>query len=342
VGTTYAEESRRLIFYQQLWERIRRLPGIESAGGGAILPLSGSISWGSITIEGYVPTSGQSMIQADRRNASPGYFETMKIPLIRGRFFTEQDTRESLRVAIIDENMARTYWPNADPIGKRLKPGDADSDAPWLTIVGVVANVKQYALDTESRVAYYTPHQQSPAGTMFVVVRTATDPLGVAAAVTREARAMDPNVPVYDIKTMEQRLSESLARRRFAMLALGLFAVVAMLLAVVGIYGVMSYAVAERTREIGIRVALGAQTRDVLKLIIGQGLVLAGIGVALGLAGAAAVTRVMSSMLFGVSATDPATFAGVVLLLIRSALLASVIPARRATKVDPLVALRYE
>jgi predicted permease len=341
-GTEYAEESRRRIFYQQLWERIRRLPGVESTGGASILPLSGSIGWGSITIEGYAAASGQSAIQADQRVASVGYFETMKIPLISGRFFAEQDMKDSLKVAVIDENMARTYWPDADPVGKRLKRGGATSDAPWLTVVGVVASVKQYALDSDSRVSFYTPHEQNPSSTMFVTVRTTGDPRGLAAAVTNEARAMDPNVPVFDVKTMEQRLSESLARRRFAMLALGLFAAVAMLLAAVGIYGVMSYTVAERTREIGICVALGAKTRDVLKLIIGQGMLLAVVGVGIGLVGAVGVTRVMSSLLFGVGAIDPVTFATPSLLLAGVSLLACYLPARRAMKVDPMVALRYE
>jgi predicted permease len=341
-GTTYEKQPRRMSFYRQLWERIRQIPGVESAGGSSILPLSGGNSWGSISIEGYVPESGQSMIQADGRVATVGYFETMKTPLIRGRFFTEQDTPESPKVAIIDENMASTYWPGVDPVGKRLKWGRVESDSPWLTVVGVVARVKQYALDTDSRVAFYTPHQQSPSGGMYVVVRTATDPLSLAAAISREARAMDPNVPIYDVKSMGQRLTESLARRRFAMLALGLFAVVAMILAAVGIYGVMSYSVTQRTREIGIRMALGAPTPEVLKLIVGQGMLLAGVGVGIGLAGAVATTRLMASLLYGTSPTDPVTFAAIAVLLASVALLACYIPARRATKVDPMVALRYE
>jgi predicted permease len=343
VGPAYSDEARRVSFYQQLWERIRRLPGVERAGGVSTLPLTGGIGWGSITIEGYQASSGQSMIQSDMRVASAGYFETMKIPLIRGRFFTEQDTKESGRVVIVDENMARTYWPSADPVGKRLKFGRGDNNNnPWMTVVGVVATVKHYALDTDSRVALYTPHRQSGSGSLSIAARTTTDPVSVAAAITREARAIDPNLPVYDVKTMDQWLSESLARRRFAMLSLGLFALVAMILAAVGIYGVMSYSVAQRTREIGIRVALGAQTRNVLKLVIGQGMLLAGIGVGAGLIFAFAITRVMASLLFGVGATDPLTFAAIALLLAGVALLACWIPARRAAKVDPMMALRHE
>ena len=266
----------------------------------------------------------------------------MKVPLIRGRFFNEQDKKDSQPVVVIDENLARTYWPNNDPVGKRLKRGGANSDAPWLTVIGVVGSVKQYALDTDSRVALYTPHLQTPSSVMYVAVRTTSDPASIAAAVTREVRALEPNAPVFDVKTMDQWLSESLARRRFAMLALGLFAVVALLLAGVGIYGVMSYTVAQRTREIGIRVALGAQTRDVLKLVVRQGMSLTGIGVGAGLVVAVAATRLMASLLFGVRATDPITFAGIALLLAIVALLACYLPARRAAKVDPMTALRYE
>jgi predicted permease len=342
VGPDYSEESRRVSFYQQLWERIRRLPGVEAAGGVSTLPLTGGIGWGSITIEGYDASSGQSMIQSDQRNASVGYFETMKIPLIRGRFFAEQDTKESVKVVIVDENMARTYWHNTDPIGKRLKFGGPDSKNPWMTVVGVVGNVKHYALDTDSRVALYTPHLQRGAGSLAVVARTSTDPAGFAAAITREARAIDPNLPIFDVKTMEQWRSESLARRRFAMLMLGLFAMVAMLLASVGVYGVLSYTVSQRTREIGVRVALGAQTRDVLRLVVRQGMSLAGIGVGIGLLAALGATRLMAGLLFGVRATDPLTFVAIALLLVIVALLACLLPARRATKVDPLVALRAE
>jgi predicted permease len=339
VGPAYKEDPSRVNFYQQLWERIRQLPGVESAGGVSVLPLSGGIGWGGIGIEGYDPSQA---IQADQRIASAGYFETMKIPLVRGRYFTEQDTKDSMQVVIVDENLARTYWPNADPVGKRLKQGGVNSNAPWLTVVGVVGNVKQYALDTDSRVALYRPHPQTPGNAMYVAIRTTADPASMVAAVTREVRAMEPNAPIFDVKTMQQWLSESLARRRFAMLMLGLFAAVAMLLAAVGIYGVMSYTVAQRTREIGIRVALGARTNDVLRLVVRQGMTLTGIGVGIGLVVAIAATRLMASLLFGVRATDPITFVAIALLLAGVALLACLLPARRATRVDPMIALRHE
>lgn len=342
IGPAYQEETARINFYQQFWERVRRLPGVESAGGVSVLPLSGGIGWGSITIEGYDPVGGQSSIQADQRIAGTGYFETMKVPLLQGRFFTEQDTKDSMPVVIVDENLARTYWPQGDLVGKRLKRGGKDSKAPWMTVIGVVGNIKQYALDSDSRVALYTPFLQSPINTMFLAARTVVDPASLAAAITREARAMDPNVPIFDVKAMDQRLSDSLARRRFAMLALGLFAGMAMLLAGVGIYGVMSYTVAQRTREIGIRVALGAQTRDVLRLVVRQGMSLAGIGVGIGFVVAIATTRLMAGLLFGITATDPVTFAAIAVLLAIVALLACFLPARRAAKVDPMIALRYE
>jgi predicted permease len=266
----------------------------------------------------------------------------MKIPLIRGRFFTDQDTNDSERVVIVDQNMARVYWPNTDPVGKRLKFGGASSNDPWRTIVGVAGSVKHYGLDTDSRILIYGPHMQSLTGGISLVVRTTADPLSLASSVTREVRALEPNAPIWDVKTMDQRLSESLARRRFSMIALSLFAGLAALLASVGIYGVMSYAVAERTREIGIRMAMGAGSRDVLSLVIGHGMKLAGVGMAIGLAGAFALTRVMASLLFGVSATDLLTFAVIALSLSVVALSACWIPARRAAKVDPMIALRCE
>ncbi|HEU4387242.1 MAG TPA: ABC transporter permease [Blastocatellia bacterium] len=342
VGPAYSEESRRASFYEQLWERIRGLPGVEAAGGVSSLPLTGGIGWGSITIEGYDASSGQSVIQSDMRAASIGYFETMKIPLISGRFFGDQDTKGSEPVVIVDENMSRTYWPNSDPIGKRLKFGRADNKNPWMKVVGVVGEVKHYALDTDSRVALYVPHLQSGAGSLAIAVRTTSDPAGIGAAVTREARAIDPNLPIFNVKTMEQWLSESLARRRFAMLMLGLFALVALLLAAVGIYGVMSYTVAQRTREIGVRVALGAQTGEVLRMVVQQGMSLAGIGIGIGLVTSLFATRLMTGLLFGVRAADLITFVTIVAVLAVTALLACLIPAQRATRVDPMIALRYE
>ncbi len=343
VGGTGYQGERTTEYFDQLLKRVRALPGVESAGAASIIPLSGGIGWGSVTIEGYVPTTGQEAIQADYRIAGTGYFETMRVPLLSGRHFDERDAvKDAPKVAIIDEKMARTYWPGQEAVGKRLKPGGPDSDSPWRTVVGVVGGVKQYALDTDSRVTIYMPFGQSPSGTMYVVARAAGDAETLAPAVVREARAIEPNVPVFDIKTMEQRLSESLARRRFAMLALGLFALVAMALAAVGIYGVMSYSVAQRTREIGVRVALGARGRDVLGLVIKRGMLLALAGIGAGLAGAFALTRVMGSLLFGVSATDPLTYAAISALLAAAAFLACYLPARRATKVDPMVALRYE
>jgi predicted permease len=338
----YENEQGRMSFFKRFWERVRHLPGVEAAGGVSVLPLTGGIGWGSITIEGYDAASGQSMIQSDLRSASVDYFKTMRIPLIRGRYFTEQDSKASPRVVIVDDKLARTYWPNDDPLGKRLKFGGADSTSSWMTVVGVVGNVKQYALETDSRVALYLPHLQWLWGALFIAVRTTGDPLALAAAVTREARALDANLPLYEVKTMDQWLAESLARRRFAMQMLGLFALIALLLASVGIYGVMSYTVVQRTREIGIRVALGAQMRDVLRLIVRQGMSLAGIGIGIGLVAAVAATRLMVNLLFGVRATDPLTFVAIASLLALVALAACWIPARRAAKVDPMIALRCE
>jgi len=338
-GTSYKEE-RREIFYRELLERVRRLPGVTSASIADNLPLSGGIGWGGITIEGYQPSAGQEMIQSDARVAGVGYFETMMIPLINGRLFDEHDTDKSSQVVIIDEKMARNYWPNSNPIGGRIKFG-SESENPWMTVVGVVGAVKQYDLESESRVTMYMPTAQAMGGTMYLVART-TVPSSVAATITSEVRSMDPNIPIFDVKTMDQRLSESLARRRFAMLALGLFAGFALLLAIIGIYSVISYSVAQRTNELGIRLALGASQFDVLRLVLSAGFKLALIGIACGVVLSFAVTRFLSSLLFGVRTTDLFTFSALSILLIVVSLLACYLPARRATKVDPLVALRYE
>ena len=340
-GTSYKGD-RAEIFYRELLDRVSRMPGVKSAGIADNLPLSGGIGWGSISIEGYQPSAGQDVIQSDGRVAGVGYFETMEIPLINGRFFDEHDTEDSQPVIVIDENMARTYWPNANPIGGRIKFGRAESKNPWMTIVGVVGNVKQYDLESESRVTMYFPAAQAGAGTMYLVARTSTVPSSVAASITSEVRSMDPNIPIFDVKTMDQRLSESLARRRFAMLALGVFAGFALLLTIIGVYGVISYSVVLRTNELGIRLALGASRADVLRLILSAGLRLALTGIAFGIVLSFAFTRFLSSLLFGVPATDLFTFSALSILLIVVSLLACYVPARRATKVDPLAALRYE
>jgi len=344
LGASYKGD-RRTTFCRELLERVRRLPGVESAGLTDNLPLSGGIGWGGITIAGYEASAGQAMIQSDMRSAGAGYFETMKIPLVKGRYFTDHETQskdQSKTVLIVDENMARTYWPNADPVGGLIKFGDKDSKNPWMTVVGVVGNVKQYDLETESRVTMYYSADQALSRTMYLATRTNVAPASLAAPIAAEIRAMDPNVPIFEVKSMDQRVSESLARRRFAMLTLGLFAGFALLLAIIGIYGVMSYSVAQRTSELGIRLALGASRIDVLRLILSDGLRLALTGIAVGVVLSFAATRVLSSLLFGVRATDLPTFGVLSTVLILVSLLACYIPARRATRVDPLVSLRYE
>lgn len=340
-GTNYKGD-RAQTFYRELLDRVRRLPGVKSAGITDNLPLSGGIGWGNISIEGYQSSTGQEMIQSDGRVAGVGYFETMGIPLIQGRLFDERDTEKSSPVILIDEKMARNYWSNSNPIGGRIKLGPPDSENPWMTVVGVVGSVKQYDLESESRVALYFPASQASGSTMHLVARTTIPPSSLAATITSEVRAMDANIPIFEVKTMDQRLSESLARRRFAMLALGVFAGFALILAIIGIYGVISYSVAQRTNELGIRLALGANQVDVLRLVLSAGLRLALSGIAVGVVLSFAATRFLSSLLFGVRATDLFTFSALSILLIVVSLLGCYLPARRATKVNPLVALRYE
>ena len=343
VGQKYANVDARAEFYRRLWERLNTTPGIEAAGGVSVLPLSPGVAWGGIWVEGYAAPADETTLLSDLRIASPDYFKAMGIELRQGRFFDASDTREGQKVAVIDERFAEQFFPGADPLGKRLKRGDLGSGNPWITVVGVVRTVNQYALDAEPpRAAFYTPHAQEPGSTMYVVARTTGDPAQLTGAVTREVKSLDADLPVYGVSPMEQRLSGSLAERRFSLLLLGAFAALALLLAAVGIYGVMNYSVAQRTQEIGIRMALGAQVKDVYRLVIGHGLRLTLGGVAAGIAGALLLTRFMSGLLYGVSATDWVTFTAVSVFLAAVALAASYVPARRATRVDPMVALRYE
>lgn len=338
----YSQPRQWTALYQQILERIQALPGVRSTGIGISLPPRVSERSNLFVIEGRPsPGPGRSPI-AQFFTVSPHFLDTLQVPLLKGRSFTEADRADAPGVVIINETVARRFFPDEDPIGKRLKLGNPESRSPWLTIVGVVEDVKYSGLDAETEAGLYVPFAQNPFPGMFLLVRTMSDPLGLAAAVRKEILAVDKDQPIADIKILEQVVSESVAQRRLNTVLLGIFAVVALILAVVGIYGVVSYSVTQRTHEIGIRMALGARPSNVLKLVVGQGMILVLIGVTIGLIAAFALTRVLSSLLYGVSATDPATFMVISLLLVAVALLASYIPARRATKVDPMVALRYE
>jgi putative ABC transport system permease protein len=272
---------------------------------------------------------------------SEDYFRAMGIALKKGRAFTIDDRPETPPSIIINETMARTVWPGQEAIGKRIKWGGWNPKG-WLTVVGVVADVKLSSLEAENKPMVYMPVFQIPRlrRDAIFIVRTTADPAALSAAVRREINAVDPDLPVYNIRTMNQVIADSLAQRRFAMLLLGFFAAAALLLASIGLYGVLSYTVAQRTPEIGIRVALGAQPRDILKLVVGQGMKMVLLGVAVGLAASLAVTRLMTTLLYDISTYDPLTFIGVSVLLLLTALLASYIPAGRATKVAPIIALR--
>ena len=344
-GPKYKEDKPVIHFYQAVGDRIRNLPGVISAGAVGELPLTSSISWGGLTVEGYTPSSNEPELQVDRREADENYFQTMKIPLVSGRFFSAADTDTSQKVILIDEKMAKRFWPHGDAIGKRVRPGGnrRATKIPGTQSLGVVVGVvKQYGLDLDTRMVLYLPETQNAANTTYIVARTSSDPSVMAGSIIREIHAIDSDVPVYDISTMDSRVSRSLARQRFSMDMLGAFAGFALLLAAVGVYGVMSYLVTQGTRDIGVRIALGAQQSDILRLVLKQGMLLTLVGIIAGLAGAAALSRVMGSLLFGVNSTDFVTFTSVAVLLTIIAFAACYIPARRAMRVDPLVALRYE
>ena len=337
----YSEPRVRSAFYTELLKRIESLPGVESAAVTNYVPLLMQGDTVGITIEGRPDPGPGQVLDVVTRVISLHYFNALGIEVLQGREFTEQDKAND--VVIINETMARRLWPAEDPIGKRIKVGSFNTSNPWMTIIGMVKDVRQFELTAEPRLQMYLPYEQIPSFPPYhLAVRTNVEPLSVATAVRRTVWDIDKDQPVSNIRTMENVVSESVSRQRFSTLLLGLFAAVALVLAAVGIYGVISYSVAQRTREIGIRMALGAQSRDVLKQVIGQGVKLALAGVVVGMIGAFALTRLMRSLLFGVSVTDPLTFVGLSLLLIVVALVACWIPAQRATKVDPLLALRYE
>ncbi len=266
----------------------------------------------------------------------------MGIPILRGRYFEERDTAESTPVAIIDESLAKKYWPNEDPVGKRISFEGGANNRIWREIVGLVGHVKHADLEGESRAQYYMPHSQRAQPRMALVVRTTSDPNSLAGAVRGAIKTLDSDLPVFRVRTMDQFVADSMMQRRFALLLIGVFAGLAMLLAGIGLYGVMAYSVTQRTHELGLRMALGAQRSDVLKLVVRQGMLLAAIGLGIGVAFALLLSRAMKTMLFNVSATDPLIYLLIATTLAAVALFACLIPARRATKVDPMVALRYE
>ena len=343
-GRKYADSQIVAETYRQLGSRLASLPGVTAAGAISSLPLSQMMAWGPIALEGRALPGGEQFINVDQRMVAGDYFRVMNIPLEAGRLFTEHDTREVPRVVIVDERMAKDLWPGENPLGKRIRTGgmDARADAPWMTVVGVVGRIKQDALDVDSRMAVYFPHRQVPVRAMNLVVRTASAPAGITAAVRKEIREIDPDLPIYNVRTMSDRVAESLARRRFAMLLLTGFAALALGLAVVGVYGVIAYLVNQGTRELGIRLALGATPRGIVLLIVRQGLMVALVGVSSGLLAAFVLTRFMDSLLFGIGATDPFTFGAIAGLLTLVALAASSLPARNAARIHPIESLRAE
>jgi predicted permease len=341
-GPKYEDRQVVVATYRQLWNRLEGLPSVIASGAVTSLPLSQMFAWGPITVEGRVPPPGENFINADQRIVGGHYFEAMEIPLRSGRFFNEQDTSTSPKVVVIDEYMAQQLWPNQDPIGRRIHFGGITDKDPWETVVGIVGRVKQYALDSDSRIAMYLPQSQYPTRAMNVVLRSGADPAALTSAVKQQIHELDSDLPLYGVRTMERRIDESLARRRFSMLLLALFACVALALATIGTYGVMAYLVNQGTREIGIRIALGATHRAIVRLVVWKGVVLALCGVAIGSAGAFALSRLMQSLLFDVSPSDPFTFVVISLLLTFITFLASYIPAHRAAQIDPIEALRDE
>ena len=315
-------------------EQLASVPGVKERGAVSVLPFTSSVGWGQINVEGWTPEPGQEL-QVDQRGATTKYFSTMQIPLIAGRFFTDADMPQNAEpVVIIDNKFAQRFWPKGNAIDKHVWFDPARK----LRIVGVVGTVKQYGLDVDGRIAIYRPSPNAN----YQVARTTGDPATVARAMVKKMHELDPSLTVFDVQTMSDRMSGSMARQRFATTMLGAFAAFALVLAIVGIYGVMSHLVAQGSRDIGIRMALGAERRGILLMVLRQGTELTMAGVVAGLLGAVALTRVMASLLFGISATDVLTFSIVPVILIATAVLATYIPALRATRVDPTVALRED
>jgi predicted permease len=349
-GARYGTDDARRQFTDELLGAVRALPGVEAASVTTNLPLTGNNSASVILPEGYVPRAGESVLAPVQSWAGPGYFKAMGIPLLEGRTFEESDGPDQPRAIVIDQWLAHRYWPNESPIGHRMvwgQPPGQDSIPPQnlFTIVGVVRDVKQHSLtepSSEHVGAYYFTYRQDPPSGLALVVRTATAPGGITSAVRDALKRIDPEIPLFGAQTMEARLSDSLSSRRLPLMLLVVFAGVALFLAVVGIYGALAYSVTQRTREIGIRVAMGSTPGGVFRIVVGQGMRVAGIGLVVGAVASLLLTRFMSSLLFDVSPSDPWVLGGVALTLGAVALAACVVPARRATSVDPVTALTWQ
>jgi putative ABC transport system permease protein len=339
----YQEDQQTVNFFNQLVSEVSQLPGVQAASVSTGLPLGGGADFNAFAVEGHVYARTDRTPDAESRVVSPDYFRALEIPLKRGRVIDDRDVAGAPDVVVISETLARKYFPGQDPLGKRITFGDPQAgNAEWYTVIGLVGDVRGVSLNQEPYGQLYTSSRQNARRALTLAVKTAADPTTMLGAVRDRIRSLDPQQPLYNVRTAEQVLERSVARPRFNMLLITILACVALVLAAVGIYGVISYSVTQRTHEIGVRMALGASTRDVLKLVVGQGMLLAGTGLLVGLVAAFAATRIMSSLLFGISATDPVTYFGLAALLGVIAFLACYIPARRAMKVNPVTALRAE
>jgi putative ABC transport system permease protein len=341
--TTYREPHRVVAFYDSLLDQVRALPDVESAGLISQLPLSNTYSSGTTFIEHSDSLSeDQRAFEADRRSISPGYFRTMGVSLLQGRTFTAADHADAPLVAVVDETFVRRVWPSEDPIGQHVAISRNDNGFVWREVVGVVRHSKHYGLDRTGREQVYFPYPQNPQNQMFLAVRTATQPSSVTAAVRDIVHRIDPNQPIDDVATMTARVESALSGSRFNLVLLSAFAALALVLAAVGIYGVMAYSVSQRRHEIGVRMALGADASAVRGLVLRQGLVVVATALILGTAGAMALTRLMTSLLFGVTPTDPVTFVTMEALLLAVAVAACLVPSLRATRIDPVQELHTE
>jgi putative ABC transport system permease protein len=337
----YSSDTAQVLFFDQVLPRIAQVPGVVAVGATSVMPFSNNWSTSSFGIEGHTPGPNQPGPWGDFRNVSPDFFRTMRIAVKEGRTFTEQDGMVSHEVAIVDQELVKKYFKDGVGVGKRLVFGP-ETKPRFIDIVGVVAHTMHEALDADPRVQVYLPYRQRPLGNMTVAVRTTGDPLPMTRAVREAIRSVDRDMPMSNIKTMDDMLESSLGQRRLSMILLGAFSAIALVLASVGIYGVLAYSVTQRSRELGIRMALGAARGRVLRLVIGQGMGLALVGIVIGLLGAFGLTRLLGTQLYAVKSTDPATFFLVAVLLAGIALVATIVPALRATRVDPVVALREE